>query len=459
MKRRTGIYISMVMMALLFLTASCIKKEEKATEGKIPVSITFSGRNGIDAGAGGNQKEDGIRTLRIIVAESGTNRIIYNHPCPVRPDGSSHITFELLPGMYDFYMVANEAAVAYPGIESMNVDVTELEGYILERSDAGDYLSEGGIPFSEVRKGVKVTDRGIALGPVVMKRALSRICLSFVNTTGKEQTVENIKIEGAKADKGYLFFNESKQAATRFDPLEFGTRIVGAEEGGDDKQTIYVYPGHNSELDKYVLTALWNGTERSTELIDDKGTLLGGRIPRNTQVNVVITLKSDNKLELNCTVLPWRDGGSSDIEYDEAFSASIEQISDNKVVGDTDDSRAYAVIYGYPDEELTFELTVRNPKGATWTANVTNGLDFEVKKADGSWASGGIDGKPVTLVVRPKRSFEVGKTRETELYITLTQNMENRGEQIINNPVTHPGTTTRIRIRQIAITDFNKLTR
>lgn len=473
MKRRTGDYISMVMMVLLFLTASCTKEEGESDGGKIPVSITFSGRSGTDTGTGGNMKEDGIRTLRIIVAESripeniAPGRIVYNHPCPVAEDGSAHVTFELLEGTYDFYVVANEIALDFPDITSMGLNLSDLEDWVLSK-DPSWYVAPdaAGIPFSYVRKEVPVREAGTPLGTISLPRALSRICLSFVNETGADQSLAEVKVAGGKADQGYLFEKKWSQAASRFDDLVFGENgawTVGADENTASvcsKQILYVYPGDNPELDKYVLTALWNGKLREVELVDEKGVLSGGKIPRNTQVNVMVTLKSDDKLELACTVENWKDGGSSDIEYDEAFSADMKKVSSNPIVGESDND-AYAVVYGYPDKDLTFELTVSNPKGATWTANVTNGLDFEVKKADGGWASGSIDGESVMLVVRPRRSFEVGKIRETELYLTLTQNMVNRGEQVINGSDVssglHPGTTTRIRIRQVSINDFNKL--
>lgn len=78
-------------------------------------------------------------------------------------------------------------------------------------------------------------------------------------------------------------------------------------------------------------------------------------------------------------------------------------------------------------------------------------------KTDGTAASGGVDGQPVTITVRPTAPYDVDVPAETELYITLTRNSqtdpgasENRGEQIINPDAIHPGTATRIKIRQIA---------
>ena len=47
---------------------------------------------------------------------------------------------------------------------------------------------------------------------------------------------------------------------------------------------------------------------------------------------------------------------------------------------------------------------------------------------------------------------------ETELYVTLiNNNNENKGEQLVNPDLIHPGTTTRIRVRQISLDEWNQL--
>lgn len=462
------------MLAVLFLATSCAKNQAAPDGGKVPVSITFAGRAGEATGTGGNQAEDGIRTLRIIVAESredGTSgRIVYNYPCPVAADGSAHVTFELLTGNYDFYVVANEASLGYSDIASMSLDLAQLEDYILTK-DPSSYVGNGGIPFSEVRKNVQVTEAGTSLGTLTLPRALSRVCLSFVNQTGSNQQITDLKIAGIKANQGYLFFhNPDNPESVAFSDLwwgESGTVQVAADENTSELQTVhtaYLYPANNSGLEKYVLTAYWNGQPRTVELVDKEGKLKDANLPRNTQVNVVVTLTANKTFEMNCTVQPWGDGGESEIIYGGEWDGVLSRTDGYNYYTDSENTY-YMLSYGEGNvaSELVFQLTATTPPGATWTASVSNGLDFEVVKTeDGSWASGGIDGNGVLITVRAKRPYQIGITRETELYITLTENMVNRGEQIINTArqgtaLEHPGTGTHIKIRQVSPDEINKL--
>lgn len=462
MKRKISTYLPSIFLLLLCLAGTACTEDVVRKE--VSVGINMSGGDGFGAVEWGAESEDQLHSLRVIVSEFPSQKIVYNY-CP--PYGTPSIGFELPAGLYDFYFIGNEEGLYTPGgispgdLEGFEVDLNTLKELWLDRLNADDYISNGGIPFSNFTRWEVSEEQNRP--SIRLNRALSRVCLSFVNKTGKRQTLKDVRIAGIKSDKGKLFEPEPEGNMLEYSDLLFHDVEVEADEGNAGRKKVrthYIYPGENKELEQYVLTATWNGNSQQLPLNNIQDGKLSTFIPRNTQLNIVITLKPGDKIDLDCTVLPWGDGGSSEIEYDEAFSAKLENISGNKVVGEPD-NEAYAVVYGYPDKELTFRLTVSNPKGATWTANVTNGLDFEVKKTDGSWASGGIDGEPVMLTVRPRRAFEVGQTRETELYITLTQNMVNKGEQVINSSENgaglHPGTTTRIRIRQVSINDFNQL--
>lgn len=180
------------------------------------------------------------------------------------------------------------------------------------------------------------------------------------------------------------------------------------------------------------------------------------RVLRNQSIDVIGTLRSGS-LQLQVQVKDWEDGGSFDMNYNNEFQATLTLESGNPVVGDAD-NRAYAVVYSdaaATRHDLTFELNITNPRGGTWVANLTNGANFEVTKDDGTVASGGIDGQPVTITIRPTQAYDVDHPAETELYITLIRNSVNAGEQIIDSNDQHPGETTRIKIRQIAASDWN----
>lgn len=185
------------------------------------------------------------------------------------------------------------------------------------------------------------------------------------------------------------------------------------------------------------------------------------QVLRNRSIDVQGILKSGS-LSLAVVVGDWEDGPSFDMSYGDEFDGNLVLESKNPIVGDkSQNTDAYAVVYGDAADtrrDLTFQLKITKPIGAIWTANVTNGADFEVVKSDGTPASGSVDGNPVSISLRSKSGYVPGEVNETELYVTLiNNNNENKGEQLVNPDLIHPGTTTRIRVRQISLDEWNQL--
>ena len=64
------------------------------------------------------------------------------------------------------------------------------------------------------------------------------------------------------------------------------------------------------------------------------------------------------------------------------------------------------------------------PVAGTWTANLTNGSQFELTSASGTASGVGVGNTEdtneglVTFSVRPTQEYEPGTNPETELYIT-----------------------------------------
>ena len=125
-------------------------------------------------------------------------------------------------------------------------------------------------------------------------------------------------------------------------------------------------------------------------------------------------------LDLETHVYEWHDGGSLDINYADNYAGDLNVITQTPVT--TEDGEAYAVVYGDNDKMATFTFRMTLPVAGTWTANLTN-----------------------------------GSHPETELYITVaTVNGERMGEQVINPDENYPGTTTRIKIRQVSLDQWNE---
>lgn len=307
MKLKSVFKLSAYVLCTLFTISAC-KKDDVGSD-EIPVNITLSGRG--NTGNIGGQTEDEIGTLRIIIVGNGSETIVYNTLLSEEnsQEGLWSQTFNLQPGLYDFYMVANEQSIAYENINSPDIKISDLENHILE-GNAADYTSNG-IPFSEIKRKVRITKDTPSLGPIKMKRALSKICLSFKNETGTEQTITDMKIEGIKANEGYLFFHTEKGAATRFDDLVFSNPLKVPADANEENilHTEYIYPGTNPSItDCYYLTAKWNNNDQKIPIKDDSfDQIVGGYIPRNTQLNIVVTLKKNEGIcaEVTCTVKEW----------------------------------------------------------------------------------------------------------------------------------------------------------
>ena len=289
---------------------------------------------------------------------------------------------------------------------------------------------------------------------------------------------------------GYVMFTPKSVGGLSFAPeaeVEFITdkpvaSTTNYELIGQTYLTPNIYGTTDPTGDTYV--PIYTGTPSTTQGLAEAHILsidytVGGqqkhkdvylpRVLRNESVDVMGTIKSGS-LNLAVTVRSWTDASGLDLNYSTEFSGLLDLTSGNPIVEDKSaGTDAYAVVYDKDNVDkhhnLDFTVDITEPKGGSWTANVTNGNAFEVVKLDDSGnvveggATGQIDGKSVKISLRPKVAFEVDKTQETELYFTLINNFGNKGEQIINPNSKHPGTTMRIRVRLISSAQWDELTK
>lgn len=238
-----------------------------------------------------------------------------------------------------------------------------------------------------------------------------------------------------------------------------GKTYLAPNAYGSSNPDVYV-PAYGNESDKdkaYILRINYS----VGGVLKTKDVYLP-QVLRNRSIDVQGILKSGS-LNLEVNIKDWTDGPSFDMNYDNEFNGLLNLVSKNPIIGEQD-KKAYAVVYGDAIDtrhDLTFELKIDKPIGATWAANVTDGANFEVVKTDGTSASGIIDGKSVSITLRSKSKFATEKVFETEMYVTLINNIgENKGKQLINpgnpNPK-HPGGTDYIRVRQISLDEWNSI--
>lgn len=181
--------------------------------------------------------------------------------------------------------------------------------------------------------------------------------------------------------------------------------------------------------------------------------MLDGSIIRNHFV--VVYAHYAGELSLSLQVLPWETEKEISISYNNQFDGQFKLSSKDVRVG-VGEAQAYATVFNDENRQVTFSMTMNQPVGARWTANLSNGNAFELySETSASGTASGIGGAgEVIFSVRPTQAFDAAVVHETELYITLTRLVDGEqtenGEQIINNGNSHPGSTTRIRIRQVS---------
>lgn len=165
---------------------------------------------------------------------------------------------------------------------------------------------------------------------------------------------------------------------------------------------------------------------------------------------------TDYGLSLTCTVADWIPENAIDIDFTEstAYKGNFVGVSVKK------DANAVLVAYSQDNEfrDAQFTFRMQTPRGATWTAHLSNPDDFELV-GDYMGVGTGTDSSNeglVTLTIRARRPFEEGSERTTALYITTN---------VFDNPIAFnqgsgestlfPGENTYIRIRQVSTTDYD----
>lgn len=340
-------------------------------------------------------------------------------------------------------------------------------------------LADDGLLMSRIVKGITKAQLEAGTFQIPLERGVAKVGCYFTNQTSVDFRVTSVSFSGLSS-KGTVFpesvtatnvtlrptvpsvpttsaSSESLTIAVQ-ETIIFGkgqTKITlqeGKEQAYLDalNQTAtsltpyYIHEAASNRV-KCVIRYTINGEFRSREVV------LDGSIIRNHFV--VVYAHYSGELSLKFVVLPWDTEDEISISYNDQFKGSLVLSSqDVRVEGD----KAYATVFNDENRQVTFTMEMEVPVGARWTANLSNGNEFELySESSASGTASGIGGAgPVTFSVRPTQAFDAAVERETELYITLTRLVDGgeteNGEQVINNEGNHPGTTTRIRIRQVS---------
>lgn len=170
-----------------------------------------------------------------------------------------------------------------------------------------------------------------------------------------------------------------------------------------------------------------------------------------TGINDIGTVTpTDYGLYLECTVADWIQEKEITIDFSDNYDGDITGIH---VVKNQD---AVLVAYSQDNEvrDAQFSFTMNTPVGIGWTAHLTNPDDFEFV---GDYHGVGGQG-PVMLRIHPRKTFEEGVTRETDMYITIdTDNSPLNFNVGSDDKNKFPGDEDIIHIQQVSTIEYDNL--
>lgn len=171
---------------------------------------------------------------------------------------------------------------------------------------------------------------------------------------------------------------------------------------------------------------------------------------QNNVYQITAVLDAESIILLNLSILPWN---KTEIDYNRPITASDFTFgawgsSWGGINGKTMNTNVGGI------EDAVFQFELKAPEGATWSATLTNGLEFMFPTTSsgvsGATVTGGCAsvGSPYIIAVRAAKRW-TGEARDTEFYITV------RGKEVPINPIVgsqrlYEGTETRIKIKQVA---------
>lgn len=253
--------------------------------------------------------------------------------------------------------------------------------------------------------------------------------------------------EGITTDDGTFYRYNGKF----YGSLDEIKKVIGNQSISDNNLSQYGITKYNNGICYYTYFI-----KHAEDGDDTKVSPMEYAIVRNNiyQVNVTgindigTVTPTDYSLNLECTVADWIHENEITIDFSNNYNGEI-----NGVIVVKDDTDVL-VAYSQDNEvrEARFTFNMETPVGVGWTAHLTNPNDFEFV-SDYHGVGGG---ETVTLQVRPRRPFEEGIERKTEMYITkdtdsslLDFNVGQGGE------IKLPGRLNAISIRQVSTIEYD----
>lgn len=312
---RTYCLLAVAVVAVALLSVSCIKDNDPAVGGKASVTMTFTTRVSDNVTAGNLLDNEQMRKLRVIVARSGTNDIIYNVSYDIQPGEKqkvihfSELTVNKDGENFDFYAIANEDAFLTGGesLEGKNVSLSALKSRILTKDFNSPALSK--IPQAAFMT-IKVGPSENTSATMNLLFPLAKVVLNFDNQTGESVDLTNVAISGI-ANRGYLFkdiyADSYPQGTAGSGTVKFGNEgtlqvPVGEVADADASPYIrYLYPWTSGNA--YKLTATWGS--KTHEVVFKIGDEELKKLEAGQQLNVNVSLLVNKQVTIDWQVVGW----------------------------------------------------------------------------------------------------------------------------------------------------------
>ena len=461
--------------ASLLLLAGCAKSDNLLEEGQVTpiriqttIEIGFYGKSPATTRAGveevdyetstynGNAAERIVKTVRVLIFKQATiaKNILYKSPeLPVSGDerkfelknGEFLMDLELLPGEYDFILVANEQpawnlqfVTSIPQLYSVVAD-----NDIKTTDDLLSLLGNRGIPMVG-RQGFTVPENSSAtpenphqLVPTVnLKRTLAKVELHLTNIDENGAVfpgAEGYLIKGAylqRANSRYALMEESTAGVTP--TSETLTEEMPNQSPGDPLSATVLQVYMAERLDNPVegqattvgVTVAVGGQDIVYTIplyqLSDNGAK-DYNIQRNTLYRINAVLQG-NALTLSLNVLPW-----TKIETGKTFDDTGTPFGPTEKLKLSthlpyDELNKCVVLTYDPDNPLNglpLTLSAGNTAGALWKATITDGLDFGFTSEAGYSERGtttAAGGQQVKVI--PRRA-PISGTLGTDVYFSI----------------------------------------
>ena len=426
--------------------------------------------------------------VRLLVTDTSNGHVLINeYPAQIQTDGKYKLDLKI--GIFDFNIIANEPDRLTPILNSVRTQ-TELSSAIIQfgelpKTEDTFGTNETNIPaIKKITAGVRrvpgkekeenppgevTLDNGKTWSSdlqVELERLAAKLSLNLRKNTPESNEVVSIKKVSISKVPTFSYLLPKSYSGTDFTSLNPFINTTGLlfDKNIDDpdKDDNYVTIFENLILPEYILAdpkdknnsvlirieATYNNEKNVSYYIRPKNSATEDdfTLERNTHYIINGTITTDGELdympEVKYQVADWEDANTGITFAEESAIMFTGDWADNTSIDKNNPNN----ILVKEKEYVEFNFMLSHPEGATWSATITNPIDFAFDYI-GEGVSEGRVGKNYKIRIKPRRE-DIHNTLKTEFYITVNNNQKYI-ELDLPNEIT--GTGNRYTITQIPL--------